>query len=484
MKSPPKAIANKSIGINKYFVVVAIAIALLAFYISYLHNNYLRTNRQIVSIEKAIGPITNPLMGWAPWATIKKSEQPFTLVYADLTWREFEPLEGVYDFASFEKRHQLDRWRREGKRVVFRFVTDVPGPDKHLDIPDWLFEKIGGDGEYYDTKYGKGFSPDYSNPLFISYHENVIKALGGRYGRDGFIAFIELGSLGHWGEWHTRSDISPLPPEDIRDIYVLHYSSAFPGIHLLMRRPFTIARDLKLGLYNDMTGSFEPTTEWLDWINHGGDYLPGETNTIVPMPKGWELAPIGGEQTSVVSDEVMYGSDLETTLNLLKQSHTTFIGPGGPYDVISGGPLQDGIDTVLSTIGYRLYISRVELPDVVRFQDSVDIGIDFYNSGIAPFYYPWNVNLYLFNESDTIINTYPLPVDIRKIVPGQAYPVSFTLPVNGLASGKYTLGLAVIDPLTGAPGVRFANKNERDDLIQEIGSFQVDWLLEFLQNWR
>ncbi len=83
-------------------------------------------------------------MGWSPWATIEESKQPHTLVYVDLTWREFEPQEGLFDFDMFEKKQQLARWRQEGKRVVFRFVADAPGSDDPLDIPDWLFERING----------------------------------------------------------------------------------------------------------------------------------------------------------------------------------------------------------------------------------------------------------------------------------------------------------------------------------------------------
>ena len=59
-------------------------------------------NTQILRYSPIEDPSPNPLMGWAPWATIKKSEQPHTLVYADLTWREFEPREGMFDFCSLK----------------------------------------------------------------------------------------------------------------------------------------------------------------------------------------------------------------------------------------------------------------------------------------------------------------------------------------------------------------------------------------------
>lgn len=436
-------------------------------------NRKARIKNQKIVFSQISGPLINPLMGLSPWATVKQSEQPHTLVYADLSWRDLEPTEGVFDFESFEKKKQLSRWRLEGKRVVFRFVVDYPRKESHLDIPDWLFEKINGDGEYYDNSYGKGFSPNYSNPIFLNYHNLAMKALGAKYGTDPFFAFIELGSLGHWGEWHVSEELEPLPPEEIRDQYVYDYKEAFPGTFLLMRRPFSIAQKLNLGLFNDLTGHFEGTKIWLDWIQNGGSYLPNETNTILPMPEGWKIAPVGGEQATNLNNEGLYGRDLDSTLQLLRESHTTFIGPGGPYDVPSGGPLQSGIDEVISTIGYRIWIEQVEMPLVVRYAKDVQIKFSIRNDGVAPFYYPWPSQLYLFNGQGEMIRFYPTPMDIRKILPDQVYDVVFNFPLDTLGNGKYSVGYAILDPITNLPGIKLANQNPRGDLIQELGSFEI-----------
>jgi hypothetical protein len=333
---------------------------------------------QTIDFVPTDDPITNPLMGWAPWATLKQSQQPFTLVYVDLTWRDLEPQPGVFDFDSFETKNQFPRWRAEGKRVVFRFVCDQPGETAHTDIPDWLYTAINGSGDVYNNDYGKGFSPDYSNPTFIQEHQKVINALSARYGNDDFFAYIELGSLGHWGEWHTNyeSGVRRMPPENIRDQYVMQYKEAFPNKYLLMRRPFSIAERLNLGLYNDVTGNLEGTNEWLDWIQNGGEYdQTNEAHALVPMPDGWQLAPIGGEQPPTLSDEDAYITNLDQTIWLLKKSHTTFIGPGGPDDK-SGGVIQKGIDRVIATIGYRLYVKQIQMPSQVSVGKYINISID------------------------------------------------------------------------------------------------------------
>lgn len=452
--------------------------AILALFASatLLYRVYARANEQVIRFEPTQEALTNPLMGWAPWATIKESQQPHTLVYADLTWREFEPQEGFYDFDAFEQKQQLARWRREGQRVIFRFVADRPGNQAHRDIPDWLFDKIQGKGDVYNNEYGMGFSPKYSNPVLIEYHRKALAALGQRYGTDGFFAFIELGSLGHWGEWHTHPDLAPLPPEQIRDLYVRHYLDAFPQMHLLMRRPFTVAQTLELGLYNDMTGDPVQTETWLGWINGEPNAMEG-SDGLAAMPEGWQKAPIGGEQAPELSNEQVYGVDLAQTIQLLQRSHTTFIGPNGPYQVEYGSSLQDGLDQVLSTVGYRIYIHQLRMPRRVQWGNSMRARLTFSNNGIAPLYYNWPTNIYLLNKDGKTLTTFPLQVDLRNVLPDKFLEVEFDLPVDNLENGTYSLGIAIIDPLTGQPAVRLANENNRSDHIQVLGSFEVKkWL--------
>lgn len=470
-KSPgsPKKSTSLAKGL---FLILFVAVLCLALKID------LKNTIQVIHPEKISGPIVNPLMGWAPWATIKESHQPHSLVYADLTWQSLEPQEGIYDFNTFEREQQLARWRKEGKRIIFRFVLDKPGDESHLDIPDWLFEKINGSGDFYDNEYGMGFSPDYSNLVLIDYHQKAMKALGERYGRDSFFAFIELGSLGHWGEWHTHPQIMPLPSETIRTAYVYQYKEAFPETELLMRRPFSIAKQLGLGLYNDMTGDLLQTTIWLDWIKNGGPFLPTDINGLAPMSNGWQTAPVGGEQSPVLPNERMYGDDLEQTLELLKKSHTTFIGPNGPYNIPLGNPLQEGIDKTLTTLGYRIYICDVQMPQKIRYGKSAAVTLTFSNDGIAPIYYNWPASLYLFDESGNILSTHEMPMDIRKVLPDEKYSVTVHVPIDNRENGKYSIGIAILDPLTNQPAVRLANKNKRSDLIQYIGAFEIKRFFE------
>jgi hypothetical protein len=359
---------------------------------------------------------------------------------------------------------------------------DFPRAWAHMDIPDWLYEKTSRNGDHYNNEYGQGYSPDYSDPMLIDAHQKAIHALGQRYGQDDFFAYIELGSLGHWGEWHVKSnsDIRPLPDEFVRDQYVLHYLEAFPNNHLLMRRPFNIAKEEKLGLYNDMTGHPEATKTWLDWIEIGGEFSQtGEKHALAAMPDGWQVAPIGGEQTNFLSDEDLYKDFLTQTLDLLRASHSTFIGPGGPYDILPGSALQAGLDQVHVNLGYRFFVSELKMPARAFIGRSVRGTVTIENIGNAPMYYPWPLRFYLIDDTGEFQAIVEKDESMMGVLPSQSRSFNFSLPVGHLENGVYSVGVSIVDPLTDQPVVRFAMDNVRNDRIQILRELEVPSIFNY-----
>lgn len=424
--------------------------------------------------------LINPMTGFAPWASAPELvTDRHTLVYVDLTWRDWEPKPGVYDYEGFEENSSLPRWREEGKRVVFRFVCDKPGDDKHMDIPDWLYEQTKGNGDWYDTSYGMGYAPDYSNPYFIERHKMAVKALAERYGRDDFFCFIELGSLGHWGEWHVKynSGIREMPKTSIREQYVRHYIEAFPNTHLMMRRPFAIAANEGLGVYNDMTGDKESTEEWLSWIANGGDYSQASEGkgALLAMPDGWKSAPVGGEFTSGKPMKLILKDDIDITLDLLKRSHTTFIGPKTPIDERNGSHYTDGIEKILTTIGYRIRIKEAIFSTLIFNSNQLHVSLEWVNDGIAPFYYNWEVFLFVFDSNGNEVLKERVNAELTKVIPNSSYITKTRINIKELKGkkGAYDIGLAIIDPLTNLPGISLAMKNKRNDKIYILGSYTI-----------
>lgn len=89
--------------------------------------------------------IINPYMGLVMDATSGSTEQPFSMVYAGISWRELEPQKGKFNFNAIEKKIKYKYWKRD-KSYVIRVYMDYPSSEKHMDIPDWLYKEIKGKG--------------------------------------------------------------------------------------------------------------------------------------------------------------------------------------------------------------------------------------------------------------------------------------------------------------------------------------------------
>ena len=419
--------------------------------------------------EMTDSAVPNPFMGFAPDAQDEKSVGNNALVYIDVTFKELQPLgPDNFDFESIEEENNIDLWKSRGQHAVLRFVCDKPGDELHTDIPDWLME-LTGDGVYYETSYGKGYSPDYNNETFKKFHKNAINALA-EYFDDGFASYVELGSLGHWGEWHINSEAGiGMPNEAVRDEYTSHYTEAFENAKLLMRRPFNAAEKNGLGLFNDMIGHTEATREWLDWIKSGGEYSQtDEDNALSSMPDFWKIAPSGGEFTSSVPMNEICSTRLDETIELLKESHTTFIGPkipkvrGDSYDEI----YRSASEKILSTIGYRLGITEVTVRQKSE-GSNYEILLRWHNEGTAPLYFKLPVYLYTINAVGEPEIITEVDVDLTSVVPG--LDVYSKTTVNSSLSG--TLYLGIVDPMTNKPSVSLVSAQKHLGKLTEIYTF-------------
>lgn len=399
----------------------------------------------------------NPQMGYAP--AVRSTEYTgVTLRYLQLTWREVEPEEGQFAWQALEERYHLAALRAEGVHLVLRFVCDAPGASQHLDIPDWLCAQTGN-GSWYTTAYGSGYSPDYADPVFRAAHRRVLQALSVWLGTDGFVSYVELGSLGHWGEWHIYPDagLVPMPGESIREGYVRDYQAAFPQAKLLMRRPFRIAAEEDLGLYNDMTGAPDDTEEWLAWIAEGGWYGQ-EPNALSAMPDFWRTAPAGGELTSADTMENLLAVNLPQTLDLVRRSHATFLGP-----MIPDPAYRAGWDAVLGELGYRLRIKTAQLSGGA---DGCTCTLTWTNEGGAPFYWDWPVNLYVEDTAGNTLECQPLPLQLSTLQPGTEQVISAKLHevhATHSSTGTRCITLGIVDPMTGKDCVRFAMRAEQEN---------------------
>lgn len=414
--------------------------------------------------------LNNPYMGWAPSAK-SKYNQPHRLVYANIYWRELEPQKGVYDFNTIESKNQFAYWQSKDVKIVLRLVLDEPRSTSHMDIPDWLYKEINQEGTWYDISYGKGFSPNYLNPVLIANHRILISKLAEKYNNDPRIAMIAIGSVGHWGEFHTYDTI-PFPKLDIINQYVQHYVDFFDKKMLLMRRPHEIALKNNMGLFNDVFGIASSTKSFVDRFLKGytfwltGEKMPG-------MPDFWKYASSGGEFGNSPGLQYLEDDAIADSLQMLRDSHTSWLGPCCPANQPVGCSIQANMDAMLKTMSYRFVLSSASFSSSIEAGKTLTVTMDWKNKGVAPFYFDWPLELSLIDSRGNLVLSKKLDEDIRKWVPGQkAVTGNMDIPET-LAPGTYTLCVAILDPDKNAPGIDFAFEGRTSTGRYSIGNIIV-----------
>lgn len=437
-------------------------------------------NRQIIasniltfSPEKSDAVLLSPCMGLAPWADSDESmDLDTTLVYVELKWSDWEPEEGIYNVDFVNKYYNLNFYKEDGRNVVFRFICDEPTDEEHLDIPNWLYTLIDGDGTWYDIEYGKGFSPNYNNTILIEKHAEAIAALGEYFGQDDFFIYVELGSLGHWGEWHVdyENGIIAIPDFSVREEYIEPYIRSFPNAMFLIRYPLIDAEKYGFGLYNDMTGDYDETLYWLSQMN-GGIWEQTNLNEQAVSIDTWMKYPIGGEFASTHEDSHFLVTDYDLTLESIIDSHQSFIGPKIIIDE-SETDYSRAMNEILKTIGYRYYVANV----AVDFNDkeSFTISCTMGNDGIAPIYQQYYVELSIIDDDgNEIWISDNIDTDLRELLPNEQ--MTFTCKVDREDFDDdtiYHLIISIVDSSNHAI-VPLANTTEVDEKRYQIASFAI-----------
>ncbi len=460
----------RAFGVNKKrYLVFVPALLLLIVLTAFLGD----PGRSVYRFRPAALTRVNPLMGWAIDASVDPGEVEVehSLVYARLSWRDFEKEEGVYDFESFEKRNHLEHWWGEGKRLVLRFVMDQPGQEAQMDIPDWLLAAMGDDaGVYYENELGKGFSPNYANWLLMEKHRAAILKLGERYDGHQGVAFVELGSLGHDGGWTTEgidNDLGMPPAVEFKS-WVGAYTAAFPSTPLLASAPYQPARLAGLGLYNDNLGDEEATWDWLDTLEYGGFDAGAE---LRPTNAFYLTAPSGAHISPSINQRYLFGRGIGTLLRELRASHTTYVS-GVDIRNLSEERI-DQLSAAQSAMGYRLWVREASWPARIRAGYRLNVELDVRNDGAQAFSQPWPVQLSLYKDEELKYGQ-ATDLDARLLAPGsKRVAIQIELP-SDLESGEYRVGIAILDPHDGKAAVELAMSAPRTGLTSLLGTITVD----------
>jgi hypothetical protein len=182
----------------------------------------------------------------------------------------------------------------------------------------------------------------------------------------------------------------------------------------------------------------------------------------------WQKRPVSLEVCGTVSEWKRDHFDLNYILEQALRWHVTSVN-------LKSSPIpadwKATFETFQKQIGYRFLLRRLEYPKTVAAGSMMPIHTWWLNAGVAPAYtnYLLAVQLRSANGS-AVIN---VPVDIRKWLPGDAvFDGSLFVPEN-LSAGTYDVRVAMLDPITRKPAVRFAIAGRDSDGWYSQGQIHV-----------
>ena len=399
------------------------------------------------------GALRNPLKGFRPDIGPRAFAHEYaTLARCYLKWNELENNES--DGIDRILRVCNERWKDVEKHNI-KVIPRV--------YLDWD-EKKGN--EYWPADMQVG---DYSSEQFKQRVQRLIQRLGECWDDDPRVGWVQMGIIGYWGEHHN-----PSPDAEMQKLLGDAFTSAFKNKKVQVRHPWEFT-DYEFGIY------------WDSWahIQQAGRHGEGIARLNAERG-GWKTSPIGGEcaynwgryqeQPGENPSETLRNPAHRLWLiDTIRWLHGTDLGWVANYDP-SDPLVRAGAQEVQKVFGYRFVIDEVRYGAVV--QPGGALGVTFWvrNTGSAPFYYNWPVEVSLLApESREVVwrDTFA-GVDIRTWLPGgqwnkdsrrydiepMAHEVGglFMVP-GGVPRGEYILALAILDPAGMVPSVRFAIEN-------------------------
>ena len=392
---------------------------------------------------QALGPLDNPLKGYCLYTNAGEIHRPYSMVFQYVSWKELEPTENNYAFDAWEKKawsHPLAK----GKHVVIRVYADYP--KKPSGLPDWLRTKGVSEKKYSD--HGGGRSPDYDHPQMLVAMERFIANFGKRYNAHPRVAFIQLGLLGFWGEWHTYPHEKWFASEETQHRIIRAYLRAFPDKQLMARYADGVLADYKaIGFHDDMFP--EDTDNGKEWSFLARMRRAGHTET-------WKRKVVGGEMVPHAAKNWL-GKQWGHTREMTRRSHFSWVGPYGPaLESKTSKAFVERSDEMVRKMGYQFRLEEIRHSARVLADAPCKIFLKGVNEGVAPFYYPWPVQLAWIDAGGKILSKTNLNDDIRKWLPGH-FSINTDMPAPSKA-GDYRIGFGIEDPWQGKPTVRLANR--------------------------
>lgn len=420
--------------------------------------------------------VKNPMTGWRGKREIPKRGDPSPhIVTTDagnesvkkwyIGWNEIETQgsDGVEKIREVMDVLWADLPARNETAIPRIVLVDARGSYIPKDLPAFKSEKPNWRE-----------SPWYTDPVVKARIARLIARLGQVWDKDPRVACVEMGIQGKYGE-HWGLEKMP----EFAVWMSEQFNQAFHHKKALLRTVGTpnwgqdtsvlkqISRDFPFGFYQDSFGLESYRSEL-------------EAIAVLDQSNRWKHAMMSGEIRAernpimtMNGGDNLRGRSLETLLDWTRIAHSSIIGWDHDLKIPAGSP---GGEAMRQALGYHFVITRYQQVSRVEPGGMLDVSFSVKNTGSAPFYYPWPVQVALVDErTRQIVFSQTLAEDIREWLPGSGWDsktktyrqpaetrevtARLALPA-GLPTGAYIVSLAILNPEGGnLPGVRFEIQN-------------------------
>ncbi|MFI5916014.1 fibronectin type III domain-containing protein [Dactylosporangium sp. NPDC051541] len=415
---------------------------------------------------------------------------------------------GTYNWSIVD--NALNEIASYGNQAAIRFYMEYPGgTGSHPGnaIPHCF----DGHVTYRNNTFWGTVSPDYDSAYLLTGLQNFIAAFGARYDGDPRIGFINLGIVGLWGEWHTwpfdtdTADGYPnLMPTDAHAAQIVTaFDNAFSKTKLEIRYPDSAggaANTRDIGYHDDSFCYKEGSPlkgVTLPQSLGGADYAQLQRALNMGVENKWITDSMGGEvrpeiQSSAFTSWPGGSGQVDNMKACIELEHTTWkINQTSQ----SYAPTDPNVAAAVRLMGYDLSATHAYYQNSVT--GTATVGVTIANNGVAPFYYPWTVQLGLKDSGGTVVKTWDTPWDLRTVQPLKirafpdwnlgadptyldfGYPQYFqsNVSLTGVTNGSYQLVMKVRNPLEAlspaAKKLRFGNATQNADGWLGLGSIGV-----------
>jgi hypothetical protein len=413
-----------------------------------------------------------PGVGWQTFGrtadedvTLKYYKFKSGTAYTRWYWSKLEPVEGQIAFGMIDT--FIERCRSNNQALAFRVMCE--DPTEKEGIPKWLIDKRIKMNYTICPQQGDHYVPDMADPVFVYYHERLIRALGEHYDDHPDIALVDIGSVGMWGEWHIYCDPTLMPDRAIRNAVTDLYFEAFPNTPLTAQVDDSINIDYALtkgpcGWRGDSWGNADIS---MGWTHHQGLYWPihnripnaWETGTIAMEPgmptgamDGW-TAPI----TKIVDDAIAW--------------HTTFA--HNKSEVVPSEFISE-IERLVMKMGFRLVLRRLDYNKTAQPGSKLIWSMEWENLGIASPYRDYRIALRLRDINDKIKAVEITDLSIKGWLPGKIInSLEYNIPAD-LPAGDYGIELGVVFHSSLEHNIPIANKGKTEDGWYKVGKLTIN----------